>query len=81
MLTFLNTLSTLVLSGGNIGNLLLWIIGVAIVFAIFWFIIKQLALPPLAYTVLYVIGAIVLLLLVIEFFFGSSGSSGPVLVR
>ena len=63
----------LIISGGGIGTLLLWIVGVAVCFAIVYGIFRALVLPEWAYTALYVLAGVILLILAIDFFFGSGG--------
>lgn len=71
------TTLALIISGGNIGSLLVWFVGVLVCFCIVFFLMKQLEAPPVAYKVLYVLIGILALLLAIDFFFGG----GPVVIR
>lgn len=66
-------------TGSNIGNLLFLFLGVCVVFMIVFFIMRAMAMPPMAFTILYVIMGILLLICAIEFFF--SGGSGTSVLR
>jgi hypothetical protein len=70
----------LIVSGGGIASLLVWLVGVAICFAIVFFILRTVNAQPIIYTILYVVLAVFLLLLTIDFFFGGTGG-GAVIVR
>ena len=58
----------LIVSGGGIAGLLLWFVGVLVCFCIVYFIMNALGAPPMAYTIMYVIAGIIVLLLAIDFF-------------
>ena len=64
----------------SIGGLLLWLVGIAVVVAIVFAILRTLGSPGWMFTALYVIALLVLLLLAISFFFGG-GDTGTVIVR
>jgi ABC-type glucose/galactose transport system permease subunit len=53
---------------GDIGSVLWCFVGVVVVFAIVFFILRQVGAPSFWFTVLYVIAAILALLLASEFF-------------
>lgn len=69
----------LIISGSGIGALLLWVVGLVVCGCIVVFIMRRLGAPEIAFTVLYVALAVVLLLLSIDFFFG--GADGTVIIR
>jgi hypothetical protein len=75
MLTLMqNALAYFSFSGGNIADLLFLFVGVLVVLAIVYFIMGQLGAGPMAYKVLWVVVALIVLLVAIEFFFGGRGS-------
>lgn len=59
---------------GGIGSLLIWLVGVIVCVAIVYAIMRALQTPAWMFTALYVVGLIVLLIVAIDFFFGTSGS-------
>jgi hypothetical protein len=63
-----------VVVGGSIASLLLLLVGVVVCVAIAVFILRQLAAPSIAYTILYVCVGIIALLIAISFFFGGDGT-------
>jgi hypothetical protein len=79
MLALLGTLLAVVVTGGSVGSLLLWLVGIVVCFAIVFAILRSLSAPPIAFTALYVIAGVLALLLAISFFFG--GGDGAVIVR
>lgn len=69
----MNTLLSIVLSTvatSDVGNLLWLFVGVVVVLGIVFFIMRQVAAPAIAYTVLYIVIGIALLMLAMNFFFG-----------
>lgn len=68
-------LASVIITSGNVGALILWIVGVLVCGAIVYAIMRALAVPAFAYTVLYVIGLLVLLLVAIDFFFGGASAT------
>ncbi len=69
-----------ILYTGDIGGFLLWAVGVLVVWAIAWAIVRQLELPPLALKIVMIVGLLALLLFAIDFFFGP-GVRGGVYIR
>jgi hypothetical protein len=65
---------------GNVGSLLLWLVGIVVCFAIVYAILRAVSAPAVAFTALYVIAGVVALLLAIGFFFGG-GDGGAVIVK
>jgi uncharacterized membrane-anchored protein YitT (DUF2179 family) len=67
---------------GNIGSLLMLVVGIVVCVAIVVFIMKQVSAPPMAYTILYVAIAVIVLIVAISFFFGGdSGVSRGSIIR
>ena len=54
---------------GSLSGALFAFVGLVLVFCIVFFIMRQAGAPPVAYTVLYILLAIVALLVVIDVFF------------
>jgi flagellar motor switch protein FliM len=67
-------LASVIITSGNVGGLILWLVGVLICAAIVYAIMRAIAVPPWAFTVLYVIALVLLLILTVDFFFGGSGT-------
>jgi hypothetical protein len=67
MMTIATLLAYIV--AGNIGGLLIEIVGLVLAFCIIFFIMRTAGAPPMAYTVLYIFLAVVALLMVIDLFF------------
>lgn len=63
---------TVIITTSSLIGLLIWLVGIFVVAAIIRFILQQLTAPPFAYTILYVVIALVVLLVAIDFFFGGT---------
>ncbi len=68
-----------VITGGSVGSLLLWLVGIVVCFAIVFAILRALGAPAVAFTALYVIAGVLALLLAIGFFFGGSDGGAVIL--
>jgi hypothetical protein len=62
------------------GSLIWWIVGLVLVFAILFYLLRALSAPPVLYTVLYIVLALVALAVVLDCFFGGA-PGGAVIVR
>ncbi len=60
-----------IITNGDFPSFIMWAVGVLVCCGIAWFIVQQLALPPVALKVVYIVGALILLLMALDFFFGS----------
>jgi hypothetical protein len=63
----MNTLA--LITNGEIKSLAMLFVGVVVCGCIILFILKKLEAPALAYTILYVLAGIILLLVALDFFF------------
>jgi len=68
-------LLSFIIGGGGIATLLYCFVGIVVVLAIVFFIMRTVGAPDIAYKILYVVGAIIVLILAIDFFFGGGGIS------
>ena len=66
---------SVIVSGGNLGSLVRWLVGAIIVAAIVYAILKACEAPVLLYKIAAVVGLVLLLLLTIDFFWGGGGNS------
>lgn len=67
----MQSLLALVISGGNIGSLLLWFVGIVLICLLLWYALKTLGAPDFFYKALVIVGILLLILVVIDFFFGA----------
>lgn len=77
----LTQLLAVTFSNQNIGGLLLWFVGLVIACAIVYAIMLACKAPGWMYTVASVTGLVLLLIFVILFFFGDTGTGGTITVH
>lgn len=59
--------------GGDIGNLLIWLVVVCIVFGLVWWILSEIPLPPMAAKLVRIVFVLILAIWLIDLLLGFSG--------